>query len=139
MYSAAKNIPFSNSELDPYFFKFEQEASARGLTIDLKELGVSGHIVAITDEHIAGKCKHSDTNPAMVMVDQEFWSSAHDLHKEYVIFHELGHCVLGRTHLNETLETGACKSIMASDNRVCGFDYSVENRKYYLDELFQVK
>lgn len=131
-----QSIQFSDDELEVYFESFESEAAKRGMDFDLSAMGVTGHIVQISDEHVAGKCKHFDANPAMIMVDKDFWKDAHDLHKEYVVFHELGHCILGRSHLNSALESGACQSIMASDNKVCGFNYSADTRKAYLDELF---
>ena len=131
-----EDFEYSDAELDVFFESFEVEAALRGITIDLKSMGITGHIVRIQDDHVAGKCKHFDANPAMIMIDQEFWKDAHDLHKEYVVFHELGHCILNRRHLNQANDSGACQSIMASDNRVCGFNYSLDTRKGYLDELF---
>ena len=127
---------FSNAELDPFFDSFVLEAAERGIEIDLHPMNIQGQIVDISAEHVAGRCKHSDRNPAMIIIDQEFWSSASHLHKEYVIFHELGHCVLKREHRNEAQESGACFSIMASDNKVCGINYNLDTRAEYLDELF---
>jgi len=49
---------------------------------------------------------------------------------EKVIFHELGHCVLGRDHTNE-------ESIMMRGWRPS--DSDVINRKLYFDELFLYK
>ena len=127
---------FSHTEFEPYFDLFEQEAAIRGFTYDLKALGVIGQIVPIKDDHVAGRCKHTDRMPAMVLVDQEFWKNSNIYQKEFVIFHELGHCILGRSHRNEALESGECISLMASDNRICASVYMPETRERYLDELF---
>ena len=127
---------YSATELNVYFDLFEQEAALRGLDIDLSAMGVTGQIVKISDDHVAGRCKYSDRNPAMVMVDKSFWNKSNDVLKEYVIFHELGHCILNRTHRDESLVSGACISVMASNNRVCANAYGPETRKEYLDELF---
>lgn len=127
---------FSNTELTVYFDLFEQEAAIRGFEIDLKAMGITGHFVNISEKHVAGRCKYSDRNPAMVMVDKHFWSTSNEFQKEHVIFHELGHCILSRDHRNEALESGECVSIMASDNRICAAVYMPETRKAYLDELF---
>ena len=60
--------------------------------------------------------------------------------KEDLLFHELGHALLGRKHLNSTLENGDWKSIMCGgdkvNNRSWNINYRGERRKYYLDELF---
>jgi len=56
--------------------------------------------------------------------------------KEYLVFHELGHCILGRSHSNDILENGDCKSIMQSGTSNCKGNYNDENREMLLDELF---
>ena len=65
---------------------------------------------------------------------------------EVLIFHELGHCVLGRLHQNDYLPNGDPKSLMIQnelDQYACVYDLSGDNdcnnlfkREYYLDELF---
>lgn len=61
--------------------------------------------------------------------------------KEDLIFHELGHGLLGRGHLNTTLENGDWKSIMCGgdmiNEREWNINYRGERRAYYLDELFE--
>lgn len=135
-YCTKSNETFSATELTVYFELFEQEAAIRGIDIDLKAMGITGQIVNISEEHVAGRCKYSDRNPAMVLVDKSFWSKSNEYLKEHIIFHELGHCILNRDHRNEALESGECVSIMASDNRICAAVYTPDTRKAYLDELF---
>jgi hypothetical protein len=66
---------------------------------------------------------------------------------EALVFHELGHCVLGRQHDYDLLPNGDPKSIMIPDNyniyAPCVYDIGGEGecnytfkRAYYLDELF---
>lgn len=66
---------------------------------------------------------------------------------EALVFHEMGHCVLGRQHVYDLLPNGDPKSIMIPNNydvyAPCVYDIGGENdcdftfkRDYYLDELF---
>ncbi len=69
--------------------------------------------------------------------------------KEALIFHEIGHCILGRSHNNEPLPNGDPKSIMVIENQKlywpCIYDIdgnggpdcnNTFKRAYYVDELF---
>jgi hypothetical protein len=70
------------------------------------------------------------------MIDRLFWETATMTEKEYVIFHELGHCALNRRHLDTTYKDGTCTSMMQSGNGSCKMVYNAQNRSKYLDELF---
>lgn len=48
----------------------------------------------------------------IVEVDNEFWVNVIDLEKEYVVFYELGYCVLGRNYDDGRNGDGICSSIM---------------------------
>jgi hypothetical protein len=60
--------------------------------------------------------------------------------KEDLIFHELGHGLLSRNHLNSTLENNEWKSLMCGgtkvNNRSWNINYRGIRRSYYIDELF---
>jgi len=118
-----------------YFTLFENEALSRGIDIDLNGLGISGEITTISQEDVAGIC-HSGQHNAHITIDQNFWNSAGDLYREYVVFHELGHCVLGRGHREAIHPSGHCKSIMASGVGRCIPNYRDSTRDEYVDELF---
>jgi hypothetical protein len=46
---------------------------------------------------ILGQCLvYDDAN--LIVVDSTFWANASDFNRRSVIFHELGHCLLGRPH-----------------------------------------
>jgi len=57
------------------------------------------------------------------------------MQKERLVFHELGHCVLNRSHLETVGTDGHCLSIMNSAQR-CSDNYNAQTREKYLDELF---
>ena len=86
---------------------------------------------------VLGVCVRSDEAPNRVAVDQEAWSVASQAFRELIVFHELGHCVLNREHLDDEVN-GVCVSIMNSG--LVGCELSLENeaiRSAYLDELFE--
>ncbi len=129
-------FPGVDPQLRTYFQRFEDEAAARGLAIDLTEAGISGVIMEIDDRHVLGRCSFPRAEPNRVTVDQTFWSRGSDLFREFVVFHELGHCFLFRPHLEDQLSNGACVSIMRSGNGSCLDNYSSRTRDFYIDELF---
>jgi len=74
-----------------------------------------------------------------IELDRDDWSRMDTQTKEWVVFHELGHCILGRGHINSQLPNGECKSCMkgGDPNFDCSLNlYSSKWRSFYLDELF---
>lgn len=133
--SKSESEPFVQEELQPFFESFATEGSFRGIEVDFGELGVEGYISETTEENAVGQCTHSSSSPNKVTIDAYFWRVASTARKEFVIFHELGHCYLGRSHLDEKDENGICISIMQSSADACTSNYESERSKY-LDELF---
>ena len=129
-------FPGVDSQLKQYFQRFETEAAIRGFSIDLTATGITGVIQEIDEEHVLGRCSFPRAQPNRVTVDQSFWDRGSDSFREFVVFHELGHCFLLRSHLEDRLSNGACASIMRSGNGTCLDNYSQRTRDFYLDELF---
>lgn len=129
-------FPEVDPELRPYFQRFEDEAAARGIQVDLTAAGIAGFIEEIDEENIAGQCSYPRNRPNEVTVDKSFWVRGTDLFREFIVFHELGHCFLLRPHLEEALPSGACASLMRSGNGTCLDNYHSGTRNYYIDELF---
>jgi len=125
-----------DEQLLPYFERFEQEAISFGLDASLENSGITGEITSIEEGSVIGTCSFSSQHPNHVTIDKEFWDSASDLGREYVVFHELGHCYLLRDHTEETLQNGHCVSIMASGTGACQYGYTSSTRDYYLEELY---
>lgn len=129
----------TDSELWTYYANFEDEAFARGIEIDLNALNLSSSISNINGNGIAGSCQFHSDQPNVVTIDQEFWANASELIREMVVFHELGHCVLFRGHLENFNSEGTCISIMNSGLADCRVRYNENNRRGYLDELFMTE
>lgn len=123
--------------LQPYFERFDQEARARGFDFSLEMEELEADIIGIDRDGVLGQCHYSEQAPNIVEVDNAFWASATDLEKEYVVFHELGHCVLGRNHDDGRNGDGTCSSIMQSGLTSCRVTYNSGNRASYINELFE--
>jgi len=124
------------SALKPYFIRFTNEAKTRGFAVDLSSHPLTGIISDIPTSQVIGQCSYSNENPYKVTIDKPFWDKASDLGKEFVVFHELGHCVLGRAHDESMDSRGFCLSIMRSGTGNCRDSYNSTTRKAFLDELF---
>lgn len=130
-------FPGVDAQLKAYFQRFEDEAAARGFNFDLTAAGITGVISEIEEEHVLGRCSFPRVQANRVTVDQTFWNRGSDLFREFVVFHELGHCFLFRSHLEDQLSNGACVSIMRSGSGSCFDNYFGRTRNFYLDELFE--
>ncbi|MBT8228816.1 MAG: hypothetical protein KJO50_01055, partial [Bacteroidia bacterium] len=117
------------------FNSFEREAEERGLKIDLVGLDITGIVQNIDDNGVAGTCQYG-SHIAHVTIDLSYWNNSSMLTREYVVFHELGHCALGRDHDESSFNNGICQSIMNSGLGHCIPSYNNQNRERYLDELF---
>jgi len=121
----------------PYFSRFEEESAARGIAIDLRALRITGEIEDLEGERVAGQCSFNHRQPNHITIDERFWQRSSENFREMIMFHELGHCVLYRGHLETELRNGACSSIMRSGNGGCIDNYNTQTRRFYVDELFE--
>jgi len=130
-----EDIIETDPELIPYFEIFADEAAKRGFTVDYEAERIEGLIQDIGDPNVQGQCFHNEKKPKKAVIDLNYWNNATELEKQFIIFHELGHCFLDRDHLDED-KSGVCVSIMHSSPNACNFMLTDENRDDYLDELF---
>jgi hypothetical protein len=133
--------------LNSYVESFFAEAAKRGYTFERKNLIVDFNTGS--DGALCGSCNTISNDPGIQKIVSVFnanpcWFNDQEL--ESLIFHELGHCILGRSHVMDTLPNGNAKSIMTPHdislyapctyqigNQPCDNSYK---RSYYLDELF---
>ena len=127
---------FVDSSLQEYFDRFAAEGALRNVVVDYEASKVSGYIRLITAPNVIGQCAHDPNQPSTVIIDRTYWNIANDLQKEFLVFHELGHCVLNRDHLDEADDQGNCISIMTSGSSQCKINYNLNTREKLLDELF---
>lgn len=120
----------------PFFESFKEEAALRGVEVDYRAQKIQGLIQDIDGNNILGQCRVGTNGINRVIIDAGYWKRSDEMEKEFVIFHELGHCVLKRDHLDEANGSGICLSMMHSGSGECRFNYTPQNRSIYLDELF---
>ena len=137
--SEAEVVGYPNVDeaLWPYFKSFEEAALSLGHEIDLNAHFITGHIADIDKGNVAGMCSYSSRRSEKeIVLDEDFWRRSNTTYKEYIVFHELGHCVLQRDHLDACLNNKTWTSIMRSGLGDCFDNYTSRTRTYYIDELF---
>ncbi len=127
------------SEFQPYVDRFVEEGAMRGYTIDFSQSPISIRYQRVEDDTRHGSCRGNHT----IEINRDAWADMSDNEREGLIFHELGHCTLGRqAHRNDLFANGEWKSRMRGDPLPKGrsqvINYSGVRRTYYIDELFEV-
>ncbi|MEI7504528.1 MAG: hypothetical protein WCJ61_14710 [Paludibacter sp.] len=131
-----------DSEFSLYLQRFETIAATHKDTFNVNTDGLIIEFANLKD-NTAGLTHYED--PIRIEIDQTYWNdisttAGADMMKEDLIFHELGHGLLNRSHLNTTLENGDWKSMMCGGDKVnersWNINYHGERRAYYLNELF---
>ena len=125
---AERNIAF-----EQYFDRFEEEGLKRGVDVDLYDIGAR---FEVTDQTAVGQCITLTSGYQELRIDESYWQEANEDKKEFLIFHELGHCFLKRNHLDDKTNGGLCFSMMTSGTGTCNILYNQDTREKYLDELF---
>ena len=124
-----------DQSVQPYIERFEAEAARRNINANIETSGIGAQVATI-DGDAVGQCVLSESRGAFLRLDDAYWSRASDLQKEFLVFHKLGHCFLGRGHLDEEDERGSCISIMMSGVGSCRTNHNTNTREQYIDELF---
>ena len=134
-------------EFQPYVDTFIKEAANRGHSITITNLIMQYDTTS--EDSLCGSCNSVSSNPSIqkiININPNFLCWDNNVELETLIFHELGHCILGRNHTTARLPNGDFKSIMTPHNLMlyspCIYPIggqSCDNyfkRTYYLDELF---
>lgn len=129
----------SNFYIDPllmdYFEEFSEEGLLRGVSVDFEAAEIETAFVDL-DGAIAAQCSHSQESPNLLRLDFDVWNQYSEMERTFLIFHELGHCYLGRDHDDSKDSEGNCLSIMHSGSSICNNTFE-SNRATLLDELFK--
>lgn len=121
------------SDFRVYVDRFKSEAASRGFKIDDNQLSVA---YSDTLNYYCGYGIYS-TKQVVIGSRASCWQNQTDLNKEILLFHELGHALLGRVHDNTKLPNGDYKTMMFGGDQFNLYNEDTpERRKYYLDELF---
>jgi hypothetical protein len=153
--AVAPTIYQVSKEIEVYVDKFIEEAKIRGR--EFKKENLLAEFGTIDKVGVCGQCSQANANAdkfqkkITIVKNNNCWTTASEESKEALIFHELGHCWLGRIpHNDNVFPNGSPVSIMNSSNEnpygICQYDISNNGecdkrprRKYYIDELFDEK
>lgn len=138
-----------DDRLQPYFQYFMEEAGYRNKYINSSELimrfapmphGVLAHCYFDEETRFVGLIPYKVSIP-VVELSESYFNSALEVQRREVVSHELGHCLLHRSH-DERLEpyTGYPVSLMYPFSIAyhSPLYYSVHERDY-MDELFSAQ
>lgn len=141
----AQNI---DAALSPYLDKFLSSASDNGMTLNTSSLSMTFSETmppsSIPNSQVLAYCQRSSYGQSVV-VWTAYWNQTSVSNREQLIFHELGHCLLGLSHDDTTQPAfdyygtpsympNAPRSIMNTFHFGAGL-YS-GNRDAYLKQLF---
>lgn len=113
--------------LKPYFLSFETNVGATTEYIDAEFISIEPPNVGLCQTYDSGDNKK-------ITVDPAYWANASESQRQQLIYHELGHCVLGLAHVT-TFKVDQCPtSIMYPYTFGDSYCYSNE-RNYYFQEL----
>ena len=139
-YETAQSKPmvyYETEELKMYAQRFEAYSaiySSKGSVAIYNLRIVFG---PMNEEKAVGLCSLDLSGTSTVSIDKAYWDTASPPQKEVLIFHELGHCVLGRGHNDQLNESESPLSIMYSDIRPAYY-YPYEKERY-LRELYNTR
>ena len=133
--SCHKEPDLVDGPLQVYLETFVEEAILRGIKVNYVERPIEARLQLHGDNVRLGWCDYNVDQPNLIVINTLFWEVLDELEKEKLVFHELGHCILNRPHLDEKRDDGHCRSIMHS-GQTCSDDYTEVTRATYLDELF---
>ncbi len=134
IYIIDQNVKY---EYDNFF----SEARKRGVNIDSKSLTqvkLMGKLNVISDNGLSAP-GYYDSRQKAIFLDTT--SEAFKYNLEVLMFHEMGHAILKRDHLNTFLQSPSAplaiipKSIMHG-NTLPNYQTQLFKRQYYIDELF---
>lgn len=83
--------------------------------------------------NVGGRCNPS---AGKITISRAAWNTFDAMYKEWVLFHELGHCALSREHSDALNEMGQPVSIMHSWKQPSRSDYA-ERRTAFVRELVE--
>jgi len=129
-----QKLHYIDSNLKELAEKFKKEAVAHKRVVDLSELTmIFGTTYSKDEPYTIGTCGQMNGFP-VITIDTRYWDTADQYEKEELVFHELGHCILGRDHCEIKVD-GKSASIMEPD--MLGSVMYKENRENLLNELFR--
>jgi hypothetical protein len=130
------------AELVGYVLEFER-AWGRPVTVPTMVVQPQEIDSADGSENAVGVCRMTDQGP-VVLIDSDYWHNATSTERWALVWHELGHCELGRPHLDDMIEVRGMlcpKSVMrfaVSGTALCVAN-GIRTSLDYANELFSAE
>lgn len=130
--------------LEPYITLFEQKAFERQLNIHVNDIKVYfvEDLGEDEDSVTLALCKTYETSSGQtaetpeIEVDRQEFERLTTYGKEAVMFHELGHCVLGRNHNDDIVPSEENRPVSIMSTYLVGAYYYNKYYSSYINELF---
>ncbi len=123
--------PAPPSAVEPYHERFRTLGQTFGAVFVARSVSFSFRNFSGST---VGMCQFSSNGKNKVQLSTSDWKNGSDTFREMLMFHELGHCLLGRGHKNTKHSSGRPESIMNSS--LFNQNTYLANRDQYLKELF---
>jgi hypothetical protein len=127
--------PNVNKDLAIYVNRFVQVGESLGRPVSLGRVQVE--FVASMERSIIGKCYYGYMTPR-VEINRSYWDSptVSNSDRESLVFHELGHCLLGRGHDDANVPGYNWLDASIMNTYHLPRAYYENNWQYYMRELF---
>lgn len=122
------------ADFKPYVDDFVSEGKIVGKTIVIDNLSI--HFIPTLEGSVIGECwgrNYGTAGTPSILISKEYWDYANEVERHVLLFHEMGHCVLGRNHV-ETMQPFGVTSIMYP--YLESWTIYSNNWAYYMHELF---
>lgn len=134
--------PEERAEFSPYLQRFSTYSKKFGRSVKT-DTDVTVVFAELPSRHL-GVCQEGFWQTPRVEINRASWERATASAREVLLFHELGHCLLGRGHLDrqiavESAERGQRMVIPASvmASLALSSRWYDDFRDYYVEELFK--
>jgi hypothetical protein len=120
--------------LQPYYDRFVQAGMSEG--VFTSGIPITIEFGGISEADLAsGVLANCTMGQFHIRVDAKAWNSSNttDIAKEYILFHELGHCILNREHDTSHDRAGHITSMMYPYIDIGMYQI---DKSYYIHELF---
>lgn len=102
--TAVRQFSTTDTTFDTLVKEFEQVGKVQTGDADFEVGDIPVNFGDTENENYQGVCFEYTDGTKEVIIRQEWWDSVSDVYKRSLLFHELGHCRLGRDHLDDTYD-----------------------------------
>lgn len=133
-----QDLANSEPELLDFLDAFEAEAAARNATLPPLERFHMTFVSDLGDFCGFGWWNYDGRGTRRVEIEntERCWLSYDEDQKEQLMYHEFGHALLSRPHIDTSLPNGQPMSLMCGECDQTRIYYHPRMKDYYLDELF---